>query len=114
MNDEVNDIKRLLVEFNDGKRAYLTADDEHEWIVTCVPRNQTGEVWTKGAMEEIRNYIHTWIAWYGVFHSTNPKVLRDLLLREHESLCAWINGSADTIANVEKYGSEVEQENASN
>lgn len=80
--NNVENIKRLLVEFDDGKRALLNADDQHEWVVSCRPKEIDFDTWTKGALSEIEDYVRTWVFLAGIEQgSTQPLIthLEDLL-----------------------------------
>lgn len=102
--EEVRGINSLLVEFHSGHRALLKSDDEHEWVVSCVPRIQIGEVWANGVLEEIRNYVMSYLTLYGAMHGSNPADLEALLSTQLDAVQEYIKENQSLIEFVEKEG----------
>lgn len=77
--NDLFDIKRILVEFNDNTRALLTTDDEHEWRISCVDKYQGGDAWADGVKAEIDGYVYTWVQMNHVLHERGLEEMYEFL-----------------------------------
>lgn len=101
---DITAIKTIWVEFANGERAVLNTDDEHEWVINCVPKGFDGETWATGVKTEIEQYVHTWLNMYGMTHVRKPSELHEFLVGLSTQVSAYMDEHSEYMALVEEQG----------